>query len=720
MDSSPFSILSVPALPPPPASLIESYWPMHDGDWRDLETTLSGQHISLYESITYNSWEDLFLLSPDDSGAYSFRYEDGNVALYALDAGGINLWFDTPVVFLKGSALPNGGSWTATTTSSYGGVVLTLHASFSVTVIGNVTIPLGTFSDCRKLTLSLTVSAQGHTEGLSSEAFMLTPVMGYIQEAILNNNNQFAGWANLTSGEVGGVPVSGLSQLDITAPSLVLTSPKPGQRCSNEWFTVTGTASDNKAVTNVSVQVNNAGWNDAASFNNWANWNHIAQLSPGTNTILAFAADSSGNVSPISSSTVVYVLSDRITLRTNPPGAGTISGVTGGQMLEINRSATATASPNTSQGWAFTNWTGGTDPGLLAVLTNKPVLRFTMVSNLVLQANFTDIKKPELAVTNPAPSGIRVSNAVVDVKGWSKDNHRVTNVWVKLNQGDYLPAETANNWANWMLPQQQLVPGTNWFFARAADATGNLSATVSNRVIYVLTTPLSLVVVGKGTVTGAADGQPLELGKQVLLKATPGAGYVLTNWLVQAGGVTVVSTNRAVGFVMQSNLTLRVTFADVKKPVLTIATPKAKQRWSNEVFTVTGKVSDNGPVAGVWCQLNTNDWALATSGNGWTNWSAAVTLVPGPNTLRACAVDMGGNRSLTNTVTFTYVKTFTLTDYYPLPLARIGYMTGRTKTERPPSSALPSPPPIMSLPITKDAARSSATRPIACAFPRHT
>ena len=183
------------------------------------------------------------------------------------------------------------------------------------------------------------------------------------------------------------------------------------------------------------------------------------------------------------SNRIIYVLSDHLTLRTNPPEGGTIGGVVGGQMLELNCGDTAAAKANTAHGWAFTNWSGGTDPGALTVLTNQPVLQFTMVSNLVLQANFADVQRPTLAITNPGPSGLRASNALVDVKGWARDNDRVTNVWVRVNQGPTRPAQTLNNWTNWALPNLGLTPGTNLLRAYAADASGNLSPTNTLAVV---------------------------------------------------------------------------------------------------------------------------------------------------------------------------------------------------------------------------------------------
>ena len=75
-------------------------------------------------------------------------------------------------------------------------------------------------------------------------------------------------------------------------------------------------------------------------------------------------------------------------------------------------------------------------------------------------------------------------------------------------------------------------------------------------------------------------------------------------------------------------------------------------------LTVTGVTTiTNGQaaVSNVWVQLNGGGWASATTSNGWTNWSAAAALISGNNTFAAYAMDLNGNVSATNSVTFDYV-----------------------------------------------------------------
>ncbi|MCX6902572.1 MAG: immunoglobulin domain-containing protein, partial [Verrucomicrobia bacterium] len=281
-------------------------------------------------------------------------------------------------------------------------------------------------------------------------------------------------------------------------------------------------------------------------------------------------------------------------------GNGTVPGATNTQLLEVGRSYTLTAVPG--PGFILTNWsTCG-----MVMLANKAVLSFVMQSNLCLRATFADVQAPTLAITNPAPSGIRVSNALVDVEGWAEDNSRVAVVWVKVNQGEYVVAESGNGWTNWVRPQQRLNLGTNWVFAYGTDAFGNRSAIATNQVIYgsppVILAPPASQAVGMGAnaafsvvVAGAepfgfqwrGNGQDLTDGGAI-------SGATTTNLTIanvetnHAGLYSVVITN-VFGSVTSSVAVLTV----VSTPSLTIVNS-------------TGGVPQiylSGP-AGTYCDIN--------------------------------------------------------------------------------------------------------------------
>jgi len=145
------------------------------------------------------------------------------------------------------------------------------------------------------------------------------------------------------------------------------------------------------------------------------------------------------------------------------------------------------------------------------------------------------------------------------------------------------------------------------------------------------------------------------------MTATPASGFVFTNWITSINWLGGVMTNKAsVQFMMQSNLTLQVTFADVTIPTITITAPTNLQKLTNALANVKGTASDNWGVNNVWYQLNGGAWNPAITTNTWTNWSVTLPLVLGTNTVKAYAMDLGGNMSTTNGVSMISSNTFVL------------------------------------------------------------
>jgi hypothetical protein len=133
-----------------------------------------------------------------------------------------------------------------------------------------------------------------------------------------------------------------------------------------------------------------------------------------------------------------------------------------------------------------------------------------------------------------------------------------------------------------------------------------------------------------------------------------------TNWI---GGTTTTKTN--LQFMMASNLTLQVNFLDVTKPTLAITAPTAGKHMTNALATVVGTAGDNWKVSAVWYQLTNKiltggTWSPVTTTNNYTNWTTTVTLAAGTNTVKAYAVDLGGNYSATSSVSVLSSNTFEL------------------------------------------------------------
>jgi hypothetical protein len=439
--------------------------------------------------------------------------------------------------------------------------------------------------------------------------------------------------------------------VDVTKPTLSITNPTAGQRWSNVVFTARGTATDNWQVASVQYQLNGGIWNNASGTTNWS---ASLTLTPGTNTIAAYATDTTGNNSATNSVSFDFVVTNQLQIRTT--GLGTVSPNYSNAWLEIGRNYSITSAP--ASGFVFTNWLVSTNwiGGATVTGTN---LQFMMQSNLTLQANFLDVTKPTIAFTAPT-SGQRWSNSVFSVQGTAGDNWQVSNVWYLLNGLAWSNAATANAWTNWSATVN-LVVGTNSLQAYAVDFSGNVSTTNSVSFDFVVTNQLQIRTTGLGTVSPNYSNAWLEIGRNYSITSAPASGFVFTNWLVSTnwiGGALVTGTN--LQFMMQSNLTLQANFLDVTKPILTITAPTSSQHMTNALATVVGTASDNWKVTGVWYQLNGGTWNQPATTNSWTNWMTTVELQNATNNIEAYAVDLGGNFSTTNSVSFVSSNAFKL------------------------------------------------------------
>src|ERR1039457_234138 len=269
----------------------------------------------------------------------------------------------------------NWSNWTAQVTLVPG--TNTIQA-YAVDTVGN-------FSTTNKASLvyilsaSLTVSTNGNgTISPNYNGALLQIGSTYTVTATASAGFGFTGWTGSSTTNGATLKFLMASNLTFTAnfvdtarPTNGISSPTANQHWSNAVFTVSGKARDNVAVANVFYSLNGSGWAPAVTANNWTNWTAEVTLTPGANTIQAYAMDTVGNFSTTNKVSLVYILSASLTVSTN--GNGTISPNYNGALLQIgaNYSMTATA----SAGFGFTGWTGSST-------TNGATLKFVMASNL--------------------------------------------------------------------------------------------------------------------------------------------------------------------------------------------------------------------------------------------------------------------------------------------------------------------------------------------------
>jgi len=357
-----------------------------------------------------------------------------------------------------------------------------------------------------------------------------------------------------TSADGFKIPISGRPNLTLTAqfplpPTVEIATPAPRQHFTNEAVTLQGTAAANQGLQDVFYSLNNGPWTEPLSNDGWADWSADVMLTPGTNTVAAYALDANGNFSLTNTVTALCTIKSPLSVQV--AGRGTFTPNYNGQLLQVTSAYTITAQPGAQ--FKFAGWSSN----LGGWLTNGPTLRFVMQPNLVLTASFVDIAKPTLTITNPLPSLRFWSNATFSVRGRASDNVGVSNVWFNLNGTGWNLADGTSNWTANLL----LTPGANTILACAQDAAGNASSTSRVSVVYVLSDRLQLSQTGQGKLSPNYSNAWLQLGNTYSVTATPAAGSVFSNWLGGAFAATSEFTNQpTLTFTMSSNLVLQANF----------------------------------------------------------------------------------------------------------------------------------------------------------------
>jgi hypothetical protein len=343
---------------------------------RGYSTENSEEPVQLFQNADAFKLEGFLRLGPsgsyDSQGSQTYGYSDSGDELLTYKISSYQL--SSPWVQLDNDILAHGGTRTSYFSISGSHFI----ATATVKLIGTVTVPAGTYHDCRRLDMSL--NDAGNHAPKNRGTYLLAPKVGVIRQGLYNLVTfKLVSWMSLTGGTVGGVDVRSL-----VPPVLTITAPYANQRVINTAapVPVTGKASDNMQVTNVQFRLNGGNWFDATTANGWANWTGTINPVPGSNVVSAYAQDNNGNLSATKSVGFFFVVPSTLTLVTN--GSGRISRSFKGSDLEVGGAYTVTAVAGT--GYIFSNWVASWAGG--GFVSSDAVLKFFMQTNLVLEANF--------------------------------------------------------------------------------------------------------------------------------------------------------------------------------------------------------------------------------------------------------------------------------------------------------------------------------------------
>lgn len=246
-----------------------------------------------------------------------------------------------------------------------------------------------------------------------------------------------------------------------------------------------------------------------------------------------------------------------------------------------------------------------------------------------------DGTRPVITIVSPAPN-VRLQGRDAVFKGTVVDNSSVSQVFFQLNNDAWKPATGLTSWE----AAVSLAPGTNVFRIYAIDIVGNISSTNSQSLVYVLTAPLQVKIVGAGSVITNFDGQFLELGRTYSMTAKPALGFGFVGW---SGGYS--TNSQTLTFSMASNLVLTANFADNQKPSVQIQSPVGGLIFTNgQALTLMATATDNVAVEKLEFYDGANNKATYTTPPYSFIWNFGVND-NGTHLWTARAYDHAGNVS---------------------------------------------------------------------------
>ncbi|MFH1261867.1 MAG: glycosyl hydrolase family 18 protein [Pseudomonadota bacterium] len=376
---------------------------------------------------------------------------------------------------------------------------------------------------------------------------------------------------------------------DTTLPSVTIDSPANNTTTNASSIAVSGTASDNVALSSVQVRVNGSAWQNASGTGSWS---FTASLAVGVNSIDVQAIDTSNNLSTIRTVNV--------TRSSDPPPPDTTS------------PTVAIGSP----------------------------------------ANNATTTGTSISVTGTASDNVGVTLVAVRVNGGSWQNVNGTSAW-SASISVALGSNSIEAQASDAAGNKSTIPLVNVTRSPASyELVYSLSANRSNpiplggatlepgRAVYVFVTS----VTGITKVSFRLDGGFVRDENYTPWDFQGGETTAANPWIPSPGNHEISGTVTASS---ASNVSASFTVsaspppADTVAPTVSIASVPATTDRSSLV--VTGSASDNRELRSVSVRVNGGAWQIAS---GTSSWSATVLLSAGENLIEARAVDASDNLSV--------------------------------------------------------------------------
>lgn len=191
---------------------VQIWFPLNGGDVRSYQFASQTMAEQVFYEGSAGTRTNFRLV--DGTTTVQLSSGDGLLRLDGISDVGVVIQFSSGLPILNAATALRGGTLKGTSQFLVGGRVVpggVVSLNSTISLIGPVTVPAGSYLDCRELKWDLRVSIPGNSAALISEAFVLAAQVGPIREAATDANQNFIGWWELISGTVGGFDVQSLT-----------------------------------------------------------------------------------------------------------------------------------------------------------------------------------------------------------------------------------------------------------------------------------------------------------------------------------------------------------------------------------------------------------------------------------------------------------------------------------------------------------------------------
>jgi YD repeat-containing protein len=468
-----------------------------------VETDLTGNEINnLTFGSTGASYGSSLVCSDTGCVVAGYTNTSGNNDLYVVFSDTTNNTIPTGALSVTktgsgtGSVVPSSGtiSWSSNSGSaSYqGGTVLSLVAvpdsgsTFSGWLgacigTGNCLVTIDADADYAITTLVTATFALAPVNGVcgstNGQSFSVVPASNLCSVGIASAISGSGPWSWTCAGTNGGTPADCIASIDITGPSLVVSTLKNGAQTNNATLNISGTVTDANEIRSLTI-------NAAAITISSGSFSYPFTLVTGTNTITTVAIDSLGN-STTDIRTITLDQTAPVLIVTIPAGNSTTAQGLANVIGTINETSTVKVIVNNGspQDASITGNSFSASANLTSGLNTITITATDLAGNTssIVRTVTYDDTIPSLAITNPNQD-ITTEQGSLTLSGTVSDSLTSATVSIHFNNLTLTPLVTSGTFS-----QLLTFPNTGTWpvVATATDEVGN-TATATRNIIFAI------------------------------------------------------------------------------------------------------------------------------------------------------------------------------------------------------------------------------------------